>query len=53
VRITGHFDDPASATCGLTPGTDPGPNAEDAALERTTGCREELVVTSITPASAP
>jgi hypothetical protein len=44
VRVTGHFDDPASATCRIEPGSDFS-GAWSGASELL--CREQFVVTQI------
>jgi hypothetical protein len=52
VSVTGHFDDPASATCRATPGYDggdgPATDAEAIAI-----CRGHFVITEIRTVAAP
>ncbi len=52
LEVTGHFDDPAAAACVRTTpeGSDTVP---ETAAEAVLHCREQFVITSVTPAEAP
>jgi hypothetical protein len=52
LTVTGHFDDPASATCTVTYPEDWNPAGGSPEVQ-TRRCQERFVVTSATPTEAP